>query len=402
MSVADPLEQLSLAELRQRTSIKWRQYPDDVLPLWVAEMDVVLAEAVVEAVSDAMRRGDTGYPVGTAYAEALASFAERRWGWGGLDPARTALVPDVMLGVVETVRLVTDPGDTVVVSAPVYPPFAAFVAHDGRRVVEAGLTADGRLDVGDLDRLLGEAVAGGGRAAYLMSNPHNPTGAVHTRAELETVAAVARRHGARVVADEIHAPLVLEGASFTPYLSVAGAEDDFAVTSASKAWNLAGLKAAVLVAGPGAAADLARLPEEVGHGASHVAGLAHTAALTHGEPWLDALLAGLDAKRTLLGGLLAEHLPGVGWTHPDGTYLAWLDCDGLGLPDDDRRPDDGPAVVTDLAGPARFFVDEARVALSAGHTFGTGGAGHVRLNYATTTGVLTEAVRRMGDAVRGR
>jgi cysteine-S-conjugate beta-lyase len=401
-SVADPLEQLSLAELRQRTSIKWRQYPDDVLPLWVAEMDVVLAEPVVAAVSDAMRRGDTGYPVGTAYAEALAGFAERRWGWGGLDVGRTALVPDVMLGIVETVRLVTDPGDTVVVSAPVYPPFAAFLTHDGRRVVEAALTRDGRLDVDDLDRLLGEASAGGGRAAYLMSNPHNPTGAVHTRAELEAVATVARRHGARVVADEIHAPLVLDGASFTPYLSVAGAEDAFAVTSASKAWNLAGLKAAVLVAGPGAADDLARLPEEVGHGASHVAGLAHTAALAHGEPWLDALLVGLDAKRTLLGGLLTEHLPGAGWTHPDGTYLAWLDCRGLGLPGDDTDPGGEPAVVTDLAGPARFFVDSARVALSAGHAFGTGGAGHVRLNYATTTEVLTEAVRRMGDAVRRR
>ncbi|MCH1866225.1 MalY/PatB family protein [Nocardioides sp. CFH 31398] len=401
-SVADPLEQLSLAELRQRTSIKWRQYPADVLPLWVAEMDVVLAEPVVEAVSVAMRRGDTGYPVGTAYAEALAGFAERRWGWSGVDVGRTALVPDVMQGVVETVRLVTDPGDTVVVSAPVYPPFAAFVAHDGRRVVEAALSAEGRLDVDDLDRLLGEAVAGGGRAAYLMSNPHNPTGAVHTRAELEAVAAVARRHGARVVADEIHAPLVLDGASFTPYLSVAGAEDAFAVTSASKTWNLAGLKAAVLVAGPEAADDLARLPEEVGHGASHVAVLAHTAAMAHGEPWLDALLAGLAGKRALLGDLVAEHLPGVGFTHPEGTYLAWLDCRSLGLPSGGETTVDGPGEMTDLAGPARFFLDEARVALSAGHAFGTGGAGHVRLNYATTTEVLTEALTRAGAAVARR
>ncbi|WP_299050611.1 aminotransferase class I/II-fold pyridoxal phosphate-dependent enzyme [uncultured Nocardioides sp.] len=401
-AVPDPLEQLSLAELRSRTSIKWRQYPDDVLPLWVAEMDVVLAEPVVAAVSDAMRRGDTGYPVGTAYAEALAGFAARRWGWDGLEVARTAVVPDVMQGIVETLRLVTAPGDTVVVSAPVYPPFQAFTAHDGRRVVEAGLTPDGRLDLDDLDRRLHEAVAGGGRAAYLMSNPHNPTGVVHTRVELEAVAALARRHGVRVVADEIHAALVPAGATFVPYLSVAGAEDAFVVTSASKAWNLAGLKSAVLVAGPEAAADLARLPEEVGHGASHLAVLAHTAALTAGEPWLDALLLGLDAKRTLLGGLLAEHLPAVRWTPPEATYLAWLDCRDLGLPDDDSSPGDGPAVVTDLAGPARFFVDAARVALSAGHTFGTGGAGHVRLNLATSTEVLTEAVRRMGAAVRDR
>lgn len=402
--VPDPLERLTLAQLRERTSVKWRTHPDDVLPLWVAEMDVVLAEPVVAAVHRAVDTGDTGYPAGTGYAEALASFAARRWGWDGLDVARTAVVPDVMLGVVETLRLLTDVGDAVVVSAPVYPPFHAFTAHDGRRVLEAGLSAEGRLDLDDLDRAFGEAVAGGGRAAYLMSNPHNPTGAVHTRAELEAVAALARRHGVRVVADEIHAPLVLAGASFTPYLSVAGAEEAFVLTSASKAFNLPGLKAAVLVAGPEAAADLARLPEEVGHGASHVAVLAHTAALAHGDAWLDALLVGLDAKRTLLGELLAAHLPGVRWTPGQGTYLAWLDCRDLGLGTDDavRRPGEVPGTVTDLAGPARFFLDHARVALSAGHVFGTGGAGHVRLNHATSAAVLTEALARMGRAVAGR
>src|SRR6185503_12712764 len=140
-------------------------------------------------------------------------------------------------------------------------------------------------------------------------NPHNPTGVVPTRTELQAVAELAARYGVRVISDEIHAPLVLPGASFTPFLSVPGSADGFALFSASKGWNLAGLKAALLVAGPDALDDLARLPEEVGHGPSHLGVLAHTAAFTDGGEWLDQLLAGLAANRELLGRLVAERLP---------------------------------------------------------------------------------------------
>lgn len=400
MDQADPLEQPTLAELRARTSMKWRAHPSDVLPLWVAEMDVRLAEPVARVLTEAVAAGDTGYPVGTPYAEAFARFAERRWAWRAADPARMALAADVMVGVVEVLRLVTGRGDTVVVSSPVYPPFFAFVEHDGRRILQAPLGADGRIDPERLGEAFAEAASRGGRPAYLMSNPHNPTGVVHTREELAEIARLAERYGVRVVADEIHGPLALPGAEFTPYLSVEGAGNAFTVTSASKAFNLAGLKAALIVAGPDAAADLARLPEEVGHGPSHLGVLAHTAAYDHGEPWLDALREGLAAKRELLGTLLAEELPEVGYRAPEGTYLAWLDCRALGLHDPDA--DGAPGVVSELAGPARFFLDEARVALSSGHVFGTGGAGHVRLNFATSRAVLTEAVERMGKAVRGR
>ncbi|WP_328993562.1 pyridoxal phosphate-dependent aminotransferase [Kribbella sp. NBC_01245] len=399
--VANPLEQLTPQELRERTSLKWRTHPADVLPLWVAEMDAVLAEPVAEALRAAIDRGDTGYPFGTGYAEALAAFAERRWGWSGVEVSRTAIVPDVMLGIVEVLRLITDRGDTVVVSAPVYPPFYAFVSHDGRRVLEAPLAPDGRVDLAVLDAAFSRARAQSSRVAYLMSNPHNPTGVVHSHAELEGIAALARRHGVRVVSDEIHGPLVLPGATFTPYLSVDGAENAFAVTSASKAWNLAGLKAALAIAGPESRSDLARLPEEVSHGPSHLGILAHTAALRHGEPWLDALLIGLDQNRALLGSLLAEHLPEVRWTPPQGTYLAWLDCRELSLYDARAETDgvgEGPGIVSELAGPARFFLAEAKVALSSGHVFGAGGAGHVRLNFATSQATLTEAVTRMGRA----
>ncbi|PBC70523.1 cystathione beta-lyase [Streptomyces sp. TLI_235] len=394
----DPLVRLSLEQLRQRTSMKWRAHPEDVLPLWVAEMDVPLAPAVTEALRAAVDLGDTGYPHGTGYAESLAAFAAERWSWDGLRVEHTALVPDVMLGIVETLRLVTGPGDAVVVCPPVYPPFYAFVGHDGREIVEAPLGPDLRLDLAALDEAFRRARRGGRRAAFLMSNPHNPTGTVHTRAELEAVAVLAREHGVRVVSDEIHAPLVLPGAVFTPFLAVPGAENGFILTSASKAWNLAGLKAALAVAGPEAADDLRRMPEEVGHGPSHLGVIAHTAAFRDGTRWLDDLLTGLAANRTLLGRLVAEHLPGVRYLPPEGTYLAWLDFTDLGL--HDGEPQAGPGVVGELAGPAKMFLDDARVALSSGHVFGTGGAGCVRLNFATPPVVLREALRRMGDALR--
>ena len=413
----------TLPELRERTSIKWRAYGPDVLPLWVAEMDCAPAPAVVDAVTDAIARGDTGYPAGTPYAEALADFAADRWGWGGLDVARSRLMPDVMIGIVEVLRVLTRPGDAVVVTPPVYGPFFAFVTHADRVVVEAPLGADGRLDLAALADAFVRAKATGPNPAFLLCNPHNPTGTVHSRAELEQVATLAREHGVRIVSDEIHAPLVLPGAQFVPLLSVAGAENAIALTSASKAFNLAGLKAAVAYAGPEAAVDLASVPEEVGHGASHVAVVGHVAALRHGRDWLDSLIAGLDANRTLLGRLLAEHLPQVRWVPPQGTYLSWLDCRGLGLADDgapDRADDDGASVrnddggpaasrgvddaeipvTSDVIGPARLFLEDARVAVSSGHVFGTGGAGHVRLNMATSPEVLGEALEKMGEAVR--
>lgn len=379
----NPLRVLSLEQLRRRTSMKWRTYPEDVLPLWVAEMDVPLAEPVVRAVREAMELGDTGYPAGTAYAEALASFAAERWAWEGPAVERTAIVPDVMTGIVEMLKLVSGPGDPVVVNSPVYPPFFPFVENMGRKVVEAPLGADGRLDLGVLEDTFGRLSAGGGRPAYLLCSPQNPTGAVHTADELAAVAALARTYGVRVVVDEIHAPLTAPGANFVPYLAVPGAESGLSLLSASKAWNLAGLKAAVAVAGPEAADDLARLPEEVGHGPSHVGVLAHTAALRDGGPWLDALLDGLDDNRRLLAGLLAEHLPAVRYAPGQATYLAWLDCRALGLGGD----------------PAEVFLERGRVALNSGIPFGTGGEGFVRMNLATSPELITEAVRRMASAL---
>lgn len=378
-----PLEVLALNQLRRRSSLKWQEYPPDVLPLWVAEMDVPLALPVVDAVTQAVALGDTGYPAGTAYAEAYASFAARRWGWGGVEVPRTVAVADVMSGVRELLALLTGPGDAVVLTNPVYPPFWAAVLESGREVVTAPLTQAGRLDLQTLSDACARAGTGGRRAVLLLANPHNPTGAVHTRAELEAVAALARAAGVRVVADEIHAPLVLAGATFTPFLSVPGSDDGFVVVSASKAWSLAALKSALVLAGPEAAEDLARLPSLVLHGPSHLGLLAQTAAWAYGDTWLDDLLDGLAANRALLGRLLAAGLPKVAWTPPEATYLAWLDCTGLGLGED----------------PAAVFLERGRVALSPGPTFGAGGEGHARLNFACSAAVLEEAVARLGAAV---
>jgi cystathionine beta-lyase len=371
--VPNPLTQVPLERLRRRTSVKWRLYPEDVLPLWVAEMDVDPAEPVARAIIDAVHRGDTGYPAGTAYAEALAEFAKERWGWD-VAVENTAMVPDVMLGVVELIKLVSGPGDPVIVSPPVYPPFYMFVRGMGRAVVEAPLTG-GRLDLAVLERTFRHIRAD--RPVFLLCNPHNPTGTVHTADELTAVARLARTYGVRVIADEIHAPLVAASAEFVPYLSVD--PNGLSLMSASKGWNLAGLKCAVALA---ATDELSRLPEEVSHGPSHFGAIAHTAAFREGGDWLDAVLSGLDDNRKLLANLLAEHLPEIGYEPSESTFLAWLDCRGLGLDD-----------------PAAVFLDRGKVALMSGKDFGSGGDGHVRLNIGTSPEILTEAVRRMATGL---
>jgi cysteine-S-conjugate beta-lyase len=379
LTVATPLADLDVAQLRQRTSAKWRVYPDDVLPLWVAEMDAVIAPPIAAAVQEALENGDTGYPFGHAYAEAMASFASDRWGWS-FDPTATAMVADVMSGVRELSRASGASDTAVVITPPVYPPFFAVANKLERPIVAAPLDAEGRLSSAALEAAFTEATAGGRSAVMLLCNPHNPTGTVHTRAELEMLASLARQYGVRVISDESHSPLIMPTATFTPYLSVAGSERDFAVASASKGWNLAGFKAALIVAGADAADDLKSFGL---YGAGHIAVIAHTAAFNHARDWLDGAIAGIDANRHLLGDLLETHLPETRYQLPEATYLAWIDCRDLGLGDD----------------PAAAFLEQSRVALSSGTPFGAEGVGFARLNLATSPEILTEAVTRM-SAVR--
>lgn len=370
----------TLDEIRAaRSSVKWRLYEPDVLPVWVAEMDARPCEAVVETVTRALRDGDTGYAWAPPFVDAFTGFAGRRWGWKP-DADRALLVPDVMIGIEELLRVLTEPSSAVVVSPPCYDSFHGFVESLDRRPVFARLDARGRLDPETLARAF--AAAGRG-SAYLLSNPANPTGVVHTADELAMLARLADEHGILVLSDEIHAPLVRPGVEFTPYLSVPEAANGITLASASKAWNLAGLKSALAFPGDEAVDRLGALHEVVTHGANHLGVLAQTAAYTHGEPWLDQLLGEVDDNRRLLESLLAAHLPGVRMLPADSTYLAWLDCSALGLED-----------------PQATFLERGRVALAAGVRYDPEHGGQwARFNLGTSPQVIEEAVRRMARAI---
>jgi cystathionine beta-lyase len=289
-----------------------------------------------------------------------------------------------MVGVTEMVRAVTAPGDGVVINPPVYAPFFAAIAELGRQVVEAPLVRGERGWELDLDAI--ERAFAAGAKAYLLCNPHNPTGRVFSRAELERVAELSVRYGVAVVADEIHAPLTFAGATHTPFgaLGEELAANAVTIASASKAWNLAGLKCAVLVPGSARAAEtLTRLPGSLRYHAGHLGVLTAIAAFEAGEAWLDELVAYLDGNRRLLRELLAAHLPDVGYVPPEAGYLAWLDCRALSLGDD----------------PAEAFLERGRVALSPGPIFGEQGRGFARLNFGTSGAILAEAVERMAAAL---
>jgi cystathionine beta-lyase len=272
----------------------------------------------------------------------------------------------------------------VVINTPAYPPFMPTIPEYGLRVVDVPLlrTRDGwAMDFEGL-----EGAFRSGASAYLLCNPHNPTGRVFSRPELERIAALASKFDVVVVADENHAPLTLSGAVHTPYVSLGEdcAANAVTVISAAKAWNLAGLKCAVVVAGSSAMRSrLAQLPAEVQVRAGHLGVLAAIAAYRDGQPWLRGLLAHLDRNRSLLAQLLSAQLPDIGYLAPEASYLAWLDCTRLGLGDD----------------PAAHFLEKGRVALSRGLDFGPNGAGFVRLNMGTSSDLLKEAVARMTAAM---
>ena len=290
-----------------------------------------------------------------------------------------------MRGVLEVLQVLTDPGDSVVITPPVYQPFSSVIQHAGRRVAEAPLVVDGTgawaLDLDVLDDAFGA-----GAKVLLLCSPHNPVGRAWTYAELAAVAEIADRHAARVIVDEIHAPLVHAPQTFVPFASVdvGAAQDAISLVSASKAWNLAGLKAAIAVASSARGWEtLTALGPEVGYGTGILGVSAGRAAFDEGEAWLDQLLVELDEQRRALAVLLAAHLPEIRYVAPEATFLAWLDCGGLDLDD-----------------PYGTFLERGRVALEPGPKFGTGGRGHVRLNFACSAVVLTEAVERMAAVLR--
>lgn len=373
----------------RRTGLKWTMYGEDVLPAWVAEMDVAPAPPIRRALTAAVADGDFGYPrpdAQTGVPDACAAFFAEAYGWA-VDADRIRLTTDVLRGVAAALTLFSPPGTPVVLPTPAYPPFFDIVRGTHRAVVEVPMraTTGGRptLDVDAID----EALAAGA-GTVLLCNPHNPTGTAFPADVLAALAASVDRHGARVVADEVHAPLTFPGHRHRPYAGVSAeaAAHSVTITSASKGWNLPGLKCAqvVLTAEPDVAVWEAQ-PMHERFGASPLGIVANRAAYREGGPWLAEVIHHLDGNRRLLADLLDAHLPDIGHHPAQATYLAWLDCRQLGPTD-----------------PVAFFQESARVALAGGDAFGAVGRGHVRLNFATSRDLLIEIVERMGAAVRSQ
>lgn len=378
---------LSDEQLRRTQSVKWTYAGPEVLPAWVAELDVAVCPPVADALHRAIHDGMLGYPPIDRHSglpEATARFLADYFGWS-VDPARVFATGDVMAGVMLTLWALCEPAP-VVVPIPSYPPFLAAVPWTGREVAPVPMlepTADAgwRLDLERIDA----ALAAGARTV-LLANPHNPTGRCFSRTELEGLRDVALRHGARVISDEIHAPLALPGAVHTPYALIEGtAEHVTSLVAASKAWNLPGLKCAQLI--PGSAADartLAAVPPVANHGTSPLGVVATIAAYAEGQEWLDGLIVELTARRDQLADLITASLPAIGWRPAEATYLAWLDARGTGLAD-----------------PAAEALRRSKVMVNQGSTFAAGSAGldgFVRVNYGTSAERLERVVKALAEA----
>lgn len=376
-----PVVDLSDAEARLRLPLKWG-VPQDVIPAWVAEMDYAVDPVVLEAVQRMLADGITGYPPDgwdADLAQSYAGWSARHFGWAP-DPEAVHPVVDVTAGVRLAIDVFSGPGG-VVFPTPGYNAQHGLASVTGRveHLLEVPASAErAEMDLDRLDRLFAD-----GAQTLLLTQPHNPWGRVFTRAELEGIRDVVVRHGARVVSDEIHAPLVLPGAEHVSYLSIEGTHDHaVAVVAASKAFNIAGLRCAqIVVPDPASRRRLADQPMSRNDSWSPLGVTAARAAYDHGDGWLASLVERLDQQRALLADLLATHLPEVRMRPLEATYLAWLDASAYGH-------NDAAAVALELG----------RVMVSPGHAYAPGSTGHVRLNIATSAARLTEVVQRLAKA----
>lgn len=368
-----------MAELRQRGGTKWQLHRVD-FAAWVADMDFPVAPAIAAALHRLVDRHELGYPNWggfDAVSPAARQFERRmadRYGWE-CDPSRVHDLADVIQGVRATVLHLSQPGDGVVLHMPAYHPFLGTLEQMDRRLVPVHFDPVGRSF--DYDRLDAELAASGARI-WILCHPQNPLGHVFERPELERVAEIAARHDLVVISDEIHADLLMPGRTHTPFemLGPEVAQRTVTLSSASKAFNLAGLRWAVMhAAHEPLARALDALPEHYLGVPNVMAVTAAVTAWTECDDWLAAVIGVVDENRRALGGLLDRHLPGCRYTPPDATYLAWIDCTALGLGD----------------APATVFRDRG-VELSPGLQFGPQGAGHVRLNMATSPDILAAMV----------
>jgi cystathionine beta-lyase len=384
---AEAIDRITVSELRRRGGVKWSDSGPGVLGAFIAEMDFGTAPEVEAAFSDVIRRKDYGYLSDQTVAEmsqACADWQRSAYGWE-VDPTWVMPLPDVLKGLQATADLFSRPGSPLIVPTPAYMPFLYMPRYFGRDIIQVPMVTDEKgslvMDIAGLEK----AFSAGGHL-LILCNPCNPVGRVYTRSELAVIAAVVERHSGRVFADEIHAPLVYPGRRHVPYASVSAtaAAHSVTATSVSKGWNLPGMKCAQLIVSNDVdAATWARHGLLYELGVSTIGVRAATAAYRNGGAWLDDIVRYLDGSRSLISELLACHLPGVRYTKPEGTYLAWLDCRTLDLG----------------VGPGEFFHQRAGVLATDGTEFGEAGRGYLRLNFATPRPILTEMIARMGAAV---
>src|SRR2546428_1148858 len=375
-----------LIDRRRRDSSKWQQYPPDVLPLWVADMDFRSPEPVIRALRERVEHGVFGYGVEQPeFYEVFLDRLQTRYGWR-VSPEAILVIPGVIPGFNLAARALTTAGDGLLLQTPVYPPIQRVPGNVGLTSDEMELERqpDGRYAI-DFERF--EAAIGERTRMFLLCNPHNPVGRVFRRDELQRMAEICVRRGLLICADEVHCDLTFSRQQHVPIASLDAeiAARTITLMAPSKAFNLPGLKCAIAII-PNASLrekfvaarlDLVRAVNVLGYTAA-------LAAYRDGQPWLDELLRYLEANRDFLVQYVRTHLPGVEVGVPEGTYLAWLDCRGADIPGDD---------------PYTFFLERARVGFNDGTTFGRGGKGFVRLNFGCPRAMLTDRLERMRKAL---
>lgn len=378
----------NLAELQSHRSEKWRGFAADVLPLPVAEMDFPVAQPIRDLLTEMISKSDLGY-LGSIpeLGQGFAQFAGRRWNWE-VDPLQVRAATDVGVAVVEVLRVFTNPGDSILVNSPVYQNFYNWINETKLNLVDVPFerTGDESANPWQINWDGIEKAYAAGLKVHLLCSPHNPLGRIYTKEELLRIVALAKRYDVLVISDEIHAPLTFKGNTFVPMLSLgADAESvSVTVTAASKGWNIAGLKCAIIVSQNQVInARLATMPMAVHFRASLLGGFATAIAFAEGEIWLDSVIENLDHNRHMLKDLLNSQLPSVRYHIPDNSYLGWLDLEALNLGED----------------PSVTLLEKGRVAFNAGHIYGKQCSQYVRFNFATSPTIITEAVHRIARAI---
>lgn len=378
----------NLAELQSHRSEKWRGFASDVLPLPVAEMDFPVAAPIRDLLTQMVATSDLGYlgaipELGLGFAH----FAKSRWNWE-VDPLQVRAATDVGVAVVEILRVFTNPGDAILLSSPVYHNFYNWINETKLHLVDVPFErlGDESANPWEINWDGIEKAYAADLKVHILCSPHNPLGRIYSKEELLRIVALAKKYNVLIISDEIHAPLTFKDKTFIPMLSL-GADAEavsITVTAASKGWNIAGLKCAIIVSqNEGMSAKLATMPMAVHYRASLLGGFATAIAFAEGEVWLDSVLENLDHNRHMIKELLSSQLPSVRYHIPDNSYLAWLDLEALNLGED----------------PSITLLEKGRVAFNAGHTFGKQCSQYVRLNFATSPTIITEAIHRISRAI---